>query len=238
MKKLASFRIAACAVVLSIALLTGCATSESPPTTPSPSQTGEQTTPPASPQTTESEASQPSGEVLDDVLGRALDIESVKFDMIITGPGAAPITSKVWLKGQNMKSETTAEGQTVVYIINHETQTMYMYMPDQNMAFTVTYDQSQISPIDGLQELSQYHPQTTGTETIDGKLCLVVEYTVQGLSTKAWIWQEYGFPLKVVTETAQGTTTVEYKNIDFSDIPDSEFQLPPGVQIMDMPAQP
>jgi outer membrane lipoprotein-sorting protein len=91
---------------------------------------------------------------------------------------------------------------------------------------------------EGLQGLSQYHPQTTGTETIDGKLCLVVEYTVQGLSTKAWIWQEYGFPLKVVTETAQGTTMVEYKNIDFSGIPDSEFQLPPGVQIMDMPAQP
>ena len=41
--------------------------------------------------------------------------------------------------------------------------------------------------------------------------------------------------MKVEVTTAQGTMTVEYKNIDFSNIPDSEFELPPGVQIMEMP---
>lgn len=225
MKRLLYFVSTVCAIVLSIALLAGCATSEKPATTPSPSQT------------TEPEDAQPSGETLDDILGRTSGIESVKFDMIMTSPGMASMTTKVWLKGQNMKSEATMEGQTVINIIDHETRTMYMYMPDQNMAVKVTYDQAQASPIDETQAIGQYHPQTTGTETIDGKVCLVVEYTVQGASTKMWIWQEYGFPLKVVTETAQGTATIEYKNIEFTDIPDSEFQLPPGVQIMDLPNQ-
>jgi outer membrane lipoprotein-sorting protein len=239
MKKLISLGIAACIIVLSLALLAGCATSEKPPasSTPTSPQTEEPTTPPSSPPTEESEPAQASEETLDDILVRASGIESVKFDMVITSTGTATMTSKVWLKGQNMKTETTMEGQTVINIINHETRTMYMYMPDQNMAFAMTYDQAQESPIDETQAISQYHPQITGTETIDGKVCLVVEYSVQGTSTKMWIWQEYGFPLKVVTETDQGTTTIEYKNIEFTDIPDSEFQLPPGVEIMDFPSQ-
>jgi len=226
MKKLTSFGIAACAVVLSIALLIGCAVSESP-ATPAP----------GSPQTGEPEAAQPSGETLDDVLGLTAGIESVKFDMVMTSPQMASMTTKVWLKGQSMKSETTMDYQPIINIVNHETRTMYMYMPEQNTAFRVTYDDSQPSPIDTAQAIGQYQPLTTGTETIDGKVCLVVEYTVEDSSTKMWIWQEYGFPLKTVTETAQGTVTVEYKNIEFTDIPDSEFELPAGVQIMDMPSQ-
>ena len=153
----------------------------------------------------------------------------------MTSPGMATMTTKVWLKGQNMKSETTMEGQTVVNIINHETQTMYMYIPEQNMAFKVTYEQAQGSPVEEALAISQYHPRNLGTETIDGKVCMVVEYTVQDVNTKMWIWEEHGFPIKVVTVTDQGTTTIEYKNIQFTSIPDSEFQLPLGVEIMDLP---
>jgi len=34
--------------------------------------------------------------------------------------------------------------------------------------------------------------------------------------------------------TAEGKTTIEYKNIEFVDIPDSMFELPEGVQITDL----
>jgi outer membrane lipoprotein-sorting protein len=236
MKKLTSLGIAACAIVLSISLLAGCATSapaspdESSPPPSAPSST-ETTTPSPS----EPEPSQPSGDTLDDILSLTSGIGSVKFDMVMTGGGMPSLTTKVWLKGEKMKTEATMEGQTVINIIDHGTQTMYMYMPEQNMAFRVTYEQAQGSPVEETMAISQYHPQNLGTETIDGKVCLVVEYTVQGASTTMWIWEEHGFPIKVVTVTDQGTTTIEYKNIQFTDIPDSEFELPPGVQIMDMP---
>ncbi|MBN1862217.1 MAG: DUF4412 domain-containing protein [Dehalococcoidales bacterium] len=239
MKKLVSLGITACAVVLAILLLVGCAPSapaspgESAPTSPSaPSspQTGTPSTP------SEAESSQPSGDTLDDVIALASGIGSVKFDMIITGTGAPAVTSKVWLKGEKMKTETTMEGQTIINLIDHASRTMYMYMPEQNMAIKVTYEQAQGSPIDETLDINQYHPETLGTETVDGKVCLVVEYTVQGASTKMWIWQEHGFPIKVVTVSDQGTTTIEYKNIEFTSIPDSEFELPPGVEIMDFPS--
>ena len=225
-----------CAIVLSIALLAGCATSEKPPatSTPSPSQTEESTTPSPA---TEPETTQPSGETLVDILDLTSSIESVKFDMVVTSTEISSMTTTVWLKDQKMKMKTTSEGQAIINILDQEAQTMYTYIPDQNMAFMMTYDQDQTSPIDDTQNISQYSPQNVGTETIDGKVCMVVEYMVQDTSITTWIWKEYGFPLKVVSLTAQGTTTIEYKNIDFTNIPDSEFQLPAGVQITDLPSQ-
>lgn len=242
MKKLMSLGIAACAIVLSISLLAGCAPSapaspgeptETP--TPAPSSTEEPTGTPTLPPSTEPEPSQPSGDTLDDVLGRTSSIGSVKFDMVMTGAGMPSMTVKVWLKDEKMKTESTMEGQTAINIVDHEAQTMYMYIPEQNMAFKVTYEQAQGSPVEETLAISHYQPRNLGTETIDGKVCMVVEYTVQDVNTKMWIWEEHGFPIKVVTVTDQGTTTIEYKNIQFTSIPDSEFQLPLGVEIMDLP---
>jgi outer membrane lipoprotein-sorting protein len=64
-----------------------------------------------------------------------------------------------------------------------------------------------------------------------------VEYTVEGTATKMWIWEEYAFPIRVEVTTTEGKTTIEYKNIEFVDIPDSMFELPAGVEIIQMPGQ-
>jgi hypothetical protein len=244
LKRLSYFASIICAIVLSIALFTGCTPSASPTeqpaadTTPDSAQTEEPSQADTSSPATEPEAAQPSGETLDNILGLTSSIESVKFDMVVTSTEISSMTTTVWLKGQKMKTKTTSEGQTIINIMDQEAQTMYTYMPDQNMAFMITYDQAQASPIDDTQAINQYNPQNVGTETIDGKVCMIVEYAVQDVSITTWIWKEYGFPIKVVSVTAQGTTTIEYKNIDFTNIPDSEFQLPAGVQIMDLPSQP
>ena len=239
MKRSLYFASTVCAIVLSIALLAGCATSEKPPATSTPSspQTEESSQATTPSPATEPETTQSSGETLDDILSLASSIESVKFDMVVTSTEISSMTTEVWLKDPKMKMKTTSEEQTIITILDQEAQTMYTYMPDQNMAFMITYDQAQASPIDDTQNINQYNPQNAGTETIDGKVCMVVEYAVQDVSITTWIWKEYGFPIKVVSVTDQGTTTIEYKDIDFTNIPDSEFQLPDGVQIMDLPSQ-
>jgi len=111
---------------------------------------------------------------------------------------------------------------------------MYMYYPDQNMAMKVTYEPTE-SAVDEAQSIVDYNPVIIGHETLDGKVCLVVEYTVEGVTARMWIWEQYGFPIKIVSTTADGTVTVEYKNIEFIDIPDNMFELPAGVEIIEMP---
>jgi len=240
MKKLKPFISTAGAIMLAITLLAGCTRADTPETTPTPNSPSSEVTPSAPEPAPEPETpAEPTAEAsLEDIVGQISNIESVTFDMIVSNQEVDEVTTRVWLKGQHSKMQTDANGQVVINIVNEETQTIYMYMPDQNTAFRLAYDESLESPLEKTQEaLTQYQPQTIGTETIDGKVCLVVEYEVSGTSTTVWLWQEYGFPIHAVTVNDQGTTTIDYRNIDFSPIPDSEFELPPGVQIIDYPSQ-
>ena len=109
-------------------------------------------------------------------------------------------------------------------------------MPAQNLAIRLDLSTAPESPLEGTGAIEGYDPTVIGTETYDGKECLVVEYSIDGVQTKMWLWKQYGFPVKVVTTTADATITVEYKNMDFGPIPDSVFELPEGVQIMELPS--
>ena len=159
----------------------------------------------------------------------------MKYDMVITSPGMPAVTQTVKVKGNKMRTEMSQEGQTQIILIDFDARTMYMYMPEENVAMKVTFNPPAKSAVEEAQSVADYNPTVVGTETVDGKVCLVVEYTVEGAATKMWIWEEHAFPIRVEVTTAEGKTTVEYKNIEFVDIPDSEFELPPGVEIIEVP---
>lgn len=186
--------------------------------------------------TTDDNGGNGGGDSLTDILGIGAGIDSVQYDMVMTSPDSSQLTIHVWLKGNKMKSETDMGGGqgTVVSIADMDEGVMYQYFPDQNMAYKMSYDQPENTALTETQAISGYHPTELGTETVDGKVCLVVEYSQAGATVKMWIWKEHGFPVKVETTTAEGTTTIEYKNIDFSNIPDSEFEVDPGVTIMEI----
>jgi hypothetical protein len=77
----------------------------------------------------------------------------------------------------------------------------------------------------------QYNPQITGTETIDGKSCTVFEWTTDEGTLTEWIWTERGFPIKIVSVTSAGTSTVLFENISFDAIAASMFELPAGAEV-------
>jgi outer membrane lipoprotein-sorting protein len=211
----------------------GCSKSGSiTPTVPSTSTPATKSATVTTPTTT---PTQGSGKTLGDILGQATGINSVKYDMVITAPGAQTMTQQIWVKKNKMRTEMTQGGQSTIIMMDMDAKTMYSYMPAQNMAFKMTFNPTTESAVGEAQSLQSYSPKTVGTETIDGKVCTVVEYTDQGTTSKMWIWQDRGFPIRVETTTAQGKTVIEYKNMDFSDIPDSMFELPVGCQIMQMP---
>jgi outer membrane lipoprotein-sorting protein len=111
---------------------------------------------------------------------------------------------------------------------------MYMYMPAQNMALKQDFGQAPKSASDNSNSVLQNSPTVVGTETLDAKLCTVIQYTASGSTTKEWIWQAKGLPVRMQVTSSQGTTTTDFKNYDFSDIPDSTFVLPAGVTIQSL----
>jgi len=188
------------------------------------------TTPPGQ---EEEEEPPPSGETLSDILGRGTGITSMKYDMLLTAPGMPTMTTKIWMERNKMRTETTEQGETIIMLIDYDAGVMYMYMPDENMAMQISFDQATTSALEDAQAIAGYDYTVIGTETMDGKVCMVVEYSYGGVSAKAWIWKEHGFPIRTEVTTAEGTTITEFKNIDFADIPDSMFELPAGVEVME-----
>jgi outer membrane lipoprotein-sorting protein len=228
-------------MLVTIPMLAACTCGTTPatttPTTTTPATTTPTTTTPTTttPTTTTPTTTTPEpSETLGEILGHAAGISSMKYDMIVTSPGGETMTTKIWVKNNKMRSEMTAEGQTVVTLLDMDARTMYVYYPDQNMAIEMTYEPAE-SAVDEAQSIPDYNPTITGTETLDGKVCLVVVYTAEGETVKMWIWKEHGFPVRAEMTTNEGTTVIEYKNIAFTDIPDSMFELPAGVEIMEMP---
>ncbi|HUV80587.1 MAG TPA: DUF4412 domain-containing protein [Candidatus Bathyarchaeia archaeon] len=175
------------------------------------------------------------GTSLSDLLSKAGSTTSVKYDLVTTSPGNPTVTSTVWVKGNNMRMEMTAEGQKMITIINGDKQERYMYYPGENMAMKMDFSQAPESAVEEAVSIEQYNPTVIGTETIDGKLCTVVEYASPEGSAKMWIWQKHGFPIRMEMTTPEGTLRVEFKNIDFGDIPDNMFELPAGVDVIEMP---
>jgi len=133
-----------------------------------------------------------------------------------------------------MRSEMVTEGETIITLTNFNTQTVYLYYPSQNMAMRATYEPTETA-LDKTEGIEQYNPEIIGTEMLDGKECLVIRYVNEGVTTKMWIWKEYGFVIRIEINDQNGLTTVQYKNISFADIDDSLFEIPDGVEIFDIP---
>jgi len=223
-------------LLMTTLLITGCGGGgdTTATTSPAPAATTPKTTSPGTPTTTPP-ATTTSGKTLGEILGLAAGITSVKYDMVMTVPGSPVMNQTVWVKGNKMRTEITTGGQNTIMLMDIDAKTMYTYMPAQNMALKMTWNPTTTSAVDDTEAISKYNPTIVGTDTIDGKKCTVVQYTIEGQTTKMWLWQDHGFPLRVEATTPQGKTTMEYKNIQFNDIPDSLFTLPAGVQIQQMP---
>jgi outer membrane lipoprotein-sorting protein len=172
------------------------------------------------------------------ILGQVSGIASMKYDMVTTTPDNQSSTTTMYVKKNQARMESTQQGQQIVILINSDTKTMYMYMPAQNMALKQDFGQAPKSASDNSNSVLQNSPTVVGTETLDAKLCTVIQYTANGSTTKEWIWQAKGLPVRMQVTSSQGTTTTDFKNYDFSDIPDSTFVLPAGVTIQSLGALP
>ena len=177
-----------------------------------------------------------TGNGLSDLIGKAASVSYYYCEVNMTS-GADTSNMKEWIKTGNpakMRMEVAAVGQTTDII--YDGQNYYMYMPAANMAYqmSVASAQQYTSNSGNTSSLSQYNPVLVGPDTVNGMACTVYQYTVQGISTKIWIWNQYGLPVKMVSDT----TTIVYSNYSFSAIDDSMFQLPAGVIVTTMPVIP
>ncbi len=183
-----------------------------------------------------------SGEAVSaaDLFAKGMNVDGFSYDYVVTMPTGEELTHKMWVKDGNMRSEmeNPAGGEPTLSIVNMDEGMVYIYQPETNFAMQMPIDESDVdttSPKDYFSEAdSEDGLLFTSRETFDNKECLVYETNYEGGKGKIWIWEEAGMPLRVETTSGTETIVVEFLNFTIGDIDDSMFELPSGVQIMDM----
>ncbi len=175
---------------------------------------------------------EPSGDIAK-ILDKATDIHCANYKQVMSGIGAPTATTTVWMKDDKIKTESDIQGMTSSTLIDMGEGKAYTVV--MGMATEIDIPSGNNSPVDQAESVMQYSPSVVGSETIDGKECIIAEYTVEGHSTKMWIWEDNGFPLKIESKTAQGTLTIEHKDISFDCADDSVFEIPESSGSFEMP---
>lgn len=183
---------------------------------------------------------QKTADTLEQIMSKAQRLNEFSYDVYTTDPQGNQMVIKMYIKGTKMRQESEIQGQKTI-ILGDSGGIMYTYSPSQNTAIKLDVgaqtEELESDPYEAVNEIMST-AKIVGHETIDGKNCVVVEYamadTEYGFTQKMWIWEKYGIPVKIVTITSEGTTTMEYKNIQTSGITDDLFELPPGVNVVDL----
>lgn len=176
-----------------------------------------------------------------DLLAKGRQIKGMSCDYIFTAEGIT-MQGKMWVQGDKVKNETTAEGQRIIMIFDGST--FYSYNPAENMAIKFSDDDLQgdsdevETPL-GYTEDIDNDEVITELETVnyEGVKCRVLSVKDKDSrdETKMWVREDYGIPVRVEEKDAGGTTSViEYKNIVVGALPADTFKLPAGVQVQDM----
>jgi hypothetical protein len=177
-------------------------------------------------------ATSTSGQTLSDIYGKGGYTGDVKYDAYMTAAGLPQqLMYKVYEKGWNspnlkIRYETPpayAGGFTMVIIWDTSTSTQYTWYPDQHVACQVPTGQGQDNPE---KDVNQIVPVKDGTETIDGKLCDIYQWTSGGQTMKEWIWREKSFPIRQQYTTSGHTSTMDFKNIVFDTLSNDLFTVP------------
>lgn len=174
-----------------------------------------------------------------DLLGKGKAITELSYEYETQMPDSEKIVVKTWIKGKKMRSEMAnpAEGGNIITIIDSEKGFAYVYQPAQKMAtkmdISMAQQEDSASPTETLESYKPDNMKLVGRETIDGKKCLIYEFTDE-IQSKAWLWEENGLPVKTEAIIDGKKAVGLFRNLKIGDVADSMFTLPEGTQIMEL----
>ncbi|UWG98139.1 hypothetical protein LPY66_04865 [Dehalobacter sp. DCM] len=175
--------------------------------------------------------------IVAELISKGQTINEMSYELVMVGDGTTA-DSKVWYKNKKMKAETTMNGVKGTSYFDFASGECITIM--QNMAFKVKIPEYEgvdnATPLDYANGLTDTAYTVNGTETVNGMKCRVITVSSEEFNAKEWINEENGMIVKVQQEVDGKTITMEFKNIKIGTgtVPDSTFDLPSGVEVMDM----
>lgn len=175
-----------------------------------------------------------------DLLAKGQNIEGLTCDYILTTSDTT-MQGKMWVQGDKVKHETSAQGEKMIMLFDGSI--FYMYNPAQNMALKYTKEdlpggsEEVDTPFDYAKEANDELITELETVNYEGHKCkvLLVKEKESDAEVKMWVLEDFGIPVRVEAMAEDGSKTVmEYKNVEVGALPESTFVLPDGVQVQDI----
>jgi outer membrane lipoprotein-sorting protein len=161
----------------------------------------------------------------------------------ITTYGGHVSKGKVYLKGNNMRHENTAAGQTAIVILRADKKVTWLLQPAQKtyMEMRATKMKGAYSPGWEKEVEKLAVRKSLGTEMMNGQLCDKAFYTYRDKTMGTmtlWVSKRLKFPVKMVGKSSRGSMTMEHKNIKETKLANSLFEVPAGYKKTEMPTMP
>jgi len=224
-------------LILFIFTISGCGADNpketKPPALPSAPSTGGQADP-----TSSDKAADDKQRILA-LVDQGQFIKEMSYTLVMTGAGISS-ESQVWYKDNRMKVDSVFNGYRSISLFDMAKGEVLSYTPNEKTATKIKLveyqGQDNITPIDYIQHLDQTDFQFSGTETVNKVECQVISLTSGEAHYKQWINTENGLIVKVEEDLNGEKITIEFKDIHLGSIPDAIFDLPQGIEIMDLNA--
>ena len=162
---------------------------------------------------------------------------TASYEQTTSGAGLpGPQKKAIKMKDNKIRMEMdTPEGRAITIIDGN---TMYSYMPSQNMAIKLINKSSPETEVlsNYVAYLESLNARIVGSQRVGRYDCDIYEFIDPRLNmtSKVWLWKGKEFPVKVETKVQDGVITTIMEDIKIGiGIDDSEFMLPAGVKILD-----
>jgi hypothetical protein len=129
--------------------------------------------------------------------------------------------------GEEQPLKVRMEMQQGGALIDYEERVQYAWTAESGTVMKMDLSETQMEHENPYADIDP-DSKITGSETIDGVECWIVETTdTEGKTVTSWVSKEHGLMQRTETEN----TVVEYEYQQIGSVPDSEFQVPEGMTI-------
>jgi outer membrane lipoprotein-sorting protein len=179
---------------------------------------------------------------LQKIMETSKEVTDLSFDIVSTCTSAdqtITVESKYWISGEKMRMETETDGMKTITIVNAEGEAL-IYNPAEKTAMKISEIETPSDMPNEWSDEDDLEDYTiVGHEKMDGYNCIVVSINgVEGASTKMWLMEDNGMPVRMEATTDEGSTVIQYKNYNLEKQPADLFEIPADVQVMDMSVLP
>jgi outer membrane lipoprotein-sorting protein len=156
---------------------------------------------------------------------------------MIAKSGGQETQGKIFVKGDKIRNEMEAGGRTQISIIRPDKKMMWLIMPAEK-----SYMEMPLNPQATRQMMikkpgEQVKMKLLGKETVNGyeteKYESSVKHRGKMVTDYIWLSKKLGMPVKVAA--ADGSYSMEYRDIKEGGVADALFEPPQGYRKMQMP---